>query len=93
VNKDYLNAKQAGEMLCVSRSQIYALAKREYDPLPGKRVGGTLIFVRANIEAWVERQPDIAEGVEVPMTAPLPDNVILMKGRNDVSLQSHRTVA
>jgi len=59
LNKDFLNAKKTAELLCVSRSQIYALAKREHDPLPGKRIGGTLIFTRDNIEAWVERQPDI----------------------------------
>lgn len=82
MNKDYLNAKQAGEMLSLSRSSVYALAHRPSDPLPGRRIGGTMIFKRADIEAWIERQPAIATGTVIeaaPEQFEMPSNVIPMR--------------
>jgi excisionase family DNA binding protein len=59
---DYLDAKETAEMLRCSRSNVYLLATRKRDPLPGKRLGGKLLFQRADIEEWIARQPNIAAG-------------------------------
>jgi len=91
--RDYLNAEETAELLRCSPSNIYRLSKRPNDPLPGKRLGGTLLFSRAAIDAWIARQPDIApSSVAVPAVA--PNNVIPIRGNaNADQIQTHRTVA
>ena len=75
--RDYLNAEETAELLRCSPSNIYRLSKRPKDPLPGKRLGGTLLFSRAAIDAWIARQPDIAPSpAPVPAVADAPNNVI-----------------
>ncbi len=60
MKQDYLDVQAVAELLHRSRSGVYALTKRTTDPLPGKRIGGTLLFRRADVDAWIERQPGIA---------------------------------
>lgn len=68
-------------------------ALRIKDALPGKRLGGTLLFSRAAVDAWIARQPDIAPSpVAVPAVA--PNNVIPIRGNaNADQIQTDNAMA
>lgn len=91
---DYLDSGEAAAMLRCSRSNIYALAKRPNDPLPGKRIGGTLLFKRSEVAAWIDRQPGIvSDDPQQPAQTEFPDNVIPMRGQYVHQISTHHALA
>jgi predicted DNA-binding transcriptional regulator AlpA len=55
----YLTAREVATLLRRSLTTIWRLTQRPVDPLPGRRLGGTLLFVRDEVTQWVNRQERI----------------------------------
>lgn len=51
VERDILSVDEMGEVLGVSRSQIYNMVNR--DQIPYVRVGSRVRFIKSQIEAWL----------------------------------------
>lgn len=54
---DYLTAREVATLLRRSLTTIWRLTRRPVDPLPGRRLGGTLLFDQGEVSAWISRQP------------------------------------
>lgn len=54
-----LTVKEVAEYLSVDEKTVYRLAKR--GDLPGFKVAGTWRFKKADIDAWIERQKQLAQ--------------------------------
>lgn len=68
----YLTTQEVAALLRRSATTIWRLTRRSADPLPGRRLGGTLLFDRDEIDAWVQRQPRLQELTPQPTATILP---------------------
>lgn len=55
----YLSTREVAVLLRRSLTSVYRLTRRPPDPLPARRLGGTLLFVRDEVTRWVDRQERI----------------------------------
>lgn len=53
----YLTTQEVAQLLRRSSTTIWRLTRRPVDPLPGRRLGGTLLFVADEVTQWINRQP------------------------------------
>lgn len=51
VERDILTIDEMGEILGISRSQVYNMVNR--DQIPYVRVGSRVRFIKSQIEAWL----------------------------------------
>jgi hypothetical protein len=55
--KTYLNSREAGEMIRRSPAAIRNLVLRKQ--IPFRKVAGRLVFLRSELEQWVEGSPGV----------------------------------
>jgi len=55
--KQYLNSQEAGELIRRSPGAVRNLVLRKQ--IPFRKVAGRLVFLRSELERWVERSPGV----------------------------------
>jgi hypothetical protein len=55
--KEFLNSREAGEMIRRSPAAMRNLVMRKR--IPFRKVAGRLVFIRSELEKWVEGSPGV----------------------------------
>ena len=55
--KEFLNSREAGEMIRRSPAAMRNLVMRK--KIPFRKVAGRLVFIRSELEKWVEGSPGV----------------------------------
>ena len=62
--RQLVDIEGVGEVLCLTKNQVYKLVRRRPDPIPFRKIGRCLRFDVEKVMRWFDRQPG-ADGDDI----------------------------